>query len=96
MVLYSRACRKCDSEEKRGEEAEENYLSKNFKESSKSMEASTILKMVEDAFYNRFFIVDVIVSNNDSTMWAGIKHPLIDVWGQFLKTPKGKLDKESP
>ena len=39
------------------------------------MEASAILKMVEDAFYNRFFIIDVIVSHNDRTMVAVIKHP---------------------
>ena len=34
------------------------------------MAASAILKMVEDAFYNRVFIIDAIVSNNDSTMRA--------------------------
>ena len=32
------------------------------------MEAPDILKIVEDTFYNRFFIVDFIVSDNDSTM----------------------------
>ena len=52
--------------------------------------------MVEDAFYNRFFIVDVIVSDGDSTMRAVLKHPLIGVRGQFLKTSKGKLDEEIP
>ena len=60
------------------------------------MEASTILKMVEDAFYNIFFIVDVIVSDDDSTMLAVLKHPSIGVWGQFLKTSKEKLDEEIP
>ena len=49
MVLYSKACRKCESAEKKGEEAEEHEFPKNFKGSSKSMEASAILKMVEDA-----------------------------------------------
>ena len=39
------------------------------------MEASAILKMVEDAFYNCFFIIDVIVSDDDSTMQAVLKHP---------------------
>ena len=58
------------------------------------MEASTILKMVEDAFYNRFFIVDVIVSDNDRTLRAVLKHTLIGVRGQVLKTSKGKLDEE--
>ena len=60
------------------------------------MEASAILKMVEDAFYNRYFIVDVIVSDNNSTMRAVLKHPLIGVRGQVLKTSKGKLDEEIP
>ena len=58
------------------------------------MEASAILKMVKDAFRNRFFIVDVIVSDKDSTMRAFLKHPLIYVWSQVLKTSKVKLDEE--
>ena len=68
MVLYSKACRKCESAEKKGEEAEEHERPKNFEGSSKSMEAAAILKMVEDACYNCFFIIDVIVSDDDSTM----------------------------
>ena len=68
MVLYSKACRKCDAAEKRREEAEGHRCPNNFEGSSKSMEASAILKMVEDAFYNNFFIIDIIVSNDDSTM----------------------------
>ena len=68
MVLYSKACQKCDDAEKRGEEAEEHECPNNFKGSSQSIEASAILKMVEDAFYNRFIIIDVIVSDDDTTM----------------------------
>ena len=75
MVLYSKACRKCDAAEKRREEAEEHECPKNFEGSSKSMEASAVLKMVEDAFYNRFSIIDVIVRDDDSTMRAVIKNP---------------------
>ena len=60
------------------------------------MEASSVLKMVEDALYNRYFIVDVIVSDDDSTMRAVLKHPSIGVRGQVLKTPKVKLDEEIP
>ena len=56
------------------------------------MDASAILKMVEDALYNCFFIIDVIVSNVDSTMEAVLKHPLMVVRGQVLNTSKGKLD----
>ena len=68
MVLYSKVCWKCDAAEKRREELEEHECPKNFEGSSKSMEASAILKMVEHAFYNRFFIIDVIVSNYDIMM----------------------------
>ena len=96
MVLYSKACRKCDSTEKKGEEAEEHECPKNFKGSSKSMEASAILNMVEDAYYNRFFIIDVIVSDDDSMMRAVLKHPSIGVRGQVLKTSKGELDVQIP
>ena len=75
VVLYSKDCRKYDSAEERGEEAEEHECPKNSERSSKSMEASAILKMAEDASYNQFFILDVIVSDNNSTMQAVLKHP---------------------
>ena len=52
--------------------------------------------MVEDDYYNRFFIIDVIVSDSDSTMRAVLKHPSIGVRGQVLKTSKGKLDVQIP
>ena len=67
-VLYSKAFRKCDAAEKIREESEENEFPKNFEGSSKNMVASAILKMVEDAFLNRFFVIDVIVSGDYSTM----------------------------
>ena len=60
------------------------------------MEASAILKMVEDAYYNCFFIIDVIVSNNDSTMRAVLKNPSIGVQGQILKKSKEKFDVQIP
>ena len=85
MVLYSKAFRKCDAARKGREEAEEHECPKNFEGSSESMEASAVLKMVEDAFYNRFFIIDVIVSNDDSTMRAVLKHPSKGARGQVLK-----------
>ena len=52
--------------------------------------------MVEDAYYNRFFIIDVIVSDDDSTMRSVLKHPSIGIRGQVLKTSKGKLDVQIP
>ena len=60
------------------------------------MEAADILKMVEDAYYNRLFIINVIVSNYDSTMRDVLKHPIIGVRGQVLKTSKGKIDVQIP
>ena len=60
------------------------------------MEASAILKMVEDELYNRFFIIDVIVSDDDSTMRAVLKNTYIGVRGQVLKSSKVNLDEEIP
>ena len=77
MVFYSKACQKCDAADNRGEEVEEHDSTKNVQVRSKSMEAATILKMVEDALHDICFIIDVVVSENDSTMRAVIKHPPI-------------------
>ena len=51
MVLYSKTWWKCDDAEKRREEAEEHECPKNFEGSSKSMEASAIMKMVRNDSY---------------------------------------------
>ena len=56
MVLYSKAFRKCDAAENIGEESEEHEFPKNLEVSSKSTEASAILKMLKYVLYNRFFI----------------------------------------
>ena len=94
MVLYSKAFRKCDAAEKRVEEAEEHECPKNFKGSSKRMEASAILKMKDDTFYNQFFIVDVIISDDDSTIRAVLNKLFKGARDKVLKTSKGKLDEE--
>ena len=60
------------------------------------MEASAIMKMLKDAFYNHFLIIDVIVINDDSTMQAVLKHPSKGARVQVLKSSKGKLDEEIP
>ena len=54
------------------------------------------MKMVEDSLYNRFFIIDIIVSDDDSTMRDVLKHPSKGDRGQVLKSPKGKLHTEIP
>ena len=56
------------------------------------MEASEIMKMVEDALYNFFFFIDIIVSDDDSTMRDVLKHPSKGAQGQVLNTSKVKLD----
>ena len=71
-------------------------MPKNFEGSPKSMEASAILKMVEDEFYNRFFIIDIIIRDDDITIPAVLKHPSIGVRGQVLKSSDGKIDEEIP
>ena len=60
------------------------------------MEASSIMKMAEDAFYNRLFIIDVIIRYDDSTMRAVLKHPSKGAQGQVLKSSKVKLHDEIP
>ena len=60
------------------------------------MEAGEILNMVEDAFRHHCFIIDLIVSGDDSTIRDFLKHPSIGVRGQVMKSSKGKLDKEIP
>ena len=58
------------------------------------MDASAILKMVQDAFYNCFLIIDFIVSNDESTLRYVLKHPYKGAQGQVLKSSKVKLDEE--
>ena len=69
---------------------------RNPRESQKSMEASDILKILEDELYDFFFIIDVIVSDDNSTMRVVLKHPSIGVRGEALKSSKVKLDEETP
>ena len=56
------------------------------------MEASAILKMVEDALYNQFIIIDVIVRFNERKIKSVIKHPSKCAQGQVLKSSKGKFN----
>ena len=60
------------------------------------MEDGEILKMVEYALRHLCFIIDVIVSNNDSTMQDVPKHPSIGAQGQVMNSSKVKLDEEIP
>ena len=60
------------------------------------MEASAIMKMVEDALYSQNFIIDIIVSGNDRKIKSVLKHPSKGAQGQVLKSSKDKLDEETP
>ena len=75
MVIYSKACQNCDAADKRGEESEVHDWPKNFEGRYKSMEAAAIMKMVEYEFRDHCFIIDAIVSGDDSTMRSVLNHP---------------------
>ena len=60
------------------------------------MEAYAILNMVGDALYNCFFIINVIVNDDDRSMRAMRKHPSKGAQCQVMKSSKGKLDEEIP
>ena len=60
------------------------------------MEDGKILKMVEDAFRDQFFVIGAIVGDDDSTMIAVLKHLSIGSRGQVMRSSKGKLDEEMP
>ena len=60
------------------------------------MGAGAILKMVEYAFCHHCFIMDEIVSYDDSTMQAVLKHQSIGAHGEVMRSPKGKIDEEIP
>ena len=52
--------------------------------------------MAEDALYNRFYIIDVTIRDDDSTIRAVLKHPSKCAQVQVLKSSKGKIDEEIP
>ena len=54
------------------------------------MEDSAILEMIKYAFRNRCFIIDAIVSYDDSKIQDVIKHPSIGAQSQVMKSSKGK------
>ena len=60
------------------------------------MESGAIMKMVEYVFCHSYYIIDVIVRDNDSTMQDAIKNISIGSQGQVMRSSKGKLDKETP
>ena len=60
------------------------------------MEVDANLNMVENSLQHRYFIIDVIVSDNYSTTESAIKNPSRSAWVKVLKSSKGNLDGENP
>ena len=60
------------------------------------MLAGVIIKMVEDAFRHRCFIIDAIISNNNIKMQDVIKYSSRGAWVKVPKSSKGNLDDETP
>ena len=58
------------------------------------MKAGEILRIVEDEFHRHYFIIDAIVSDNESIMKYMRKQPEIGAWGQVMIPSKVKIDKE--
>ena len=56
------------------------------------MKVYAIMKMLEDALYNRLLIIDLIVSDDYSTIRAILKHLSKVERGQILKSSKGKIN----
>ena len=81
---------------KRGEEVDEHECSNNFERGSKIMEAVEILNMVEYAFLDYCFIIDVIIRHYDRKMEAVLKHLSIGSQGQVMKSSKGNIDEKNP
>ena len=60
------------------------------------MEADEILNMLEDSFHHGCFTIDVIVRNDDSTMWAALNNKSRGAQGKVLKSSKGKCNEKIP
>ena len=56
------------------------------------MEADAIMNMVEYAFYQCCFIIDVMVSDDKTTIKYVLNNQSRAAQGHAIKPPKGKLD----
>ena len=93
----SKCCSICDRH-KKGETSEltndvatkpkDHECPKNHFGSSKSMETEAIYQMVKEAYYEQGFVIGTIISDDDSTMKANLRHSYKE------KVEKGKLKKK--
>ena len=75
IVVYLKACWRCDAADKRVKNPEERDYPKKFYGSSKIIEAGKITNILEYEFHNCYFIIDIIVTEYDGEMKAVLKHP---------------------
>ena len=73
-MICCKLCSVCTVAEKVGKEPEEHECCKNYKGSSKGMEAFAALELVKKAYFDRGFIVGFIVAGDDSSMKALLHH----------------------
>ena len=70
----SKCCRICDRDTENQKTPHE--CPKNHNGSSKSMETEAIFQMVKEGFYQHGYSISTIISDDDSTMKANLKHSL--------------------
>ena len=70
----SKCCRICDKVEHTNELMTPHECPKNHNGSSKSMETEAIFRMVKEGFYQQGYSISTIISDDDSTMKANLKH----------------------
>ena len=82
-VIFCRVCRICKVAERMGKKAQPHDCIKNYDGSLKGMESAACLEMAVNAPKHKY-VLAVIVSDDDSTMRAHLKHP-------HVGEKKGKL-----
>jgi len=73
----SKCCSLCDKEENKTE-VPPHECPKNHNGSSKSMESEAIFQMAKEGFYDQGYSISTIISDDDSTMKANLKHSFKD------------------
>ena len=94
----SKCCSTCDKAKKKNVTPKQHECPRNHDGSSKSMETEAIFRMVKDACYQKNYTIATIISDDDSTMKANLRHSLKEKVSAGLmeknewpKTKKGNL-----
>lgn len=95
--LYCKACHVCLIAKGKNIPARPHDYPINFADAPKAMEATAVLQVCHDLYYSydgKVFL-EYVVSDDDSTMRAKLKHPKMNKrTGKELATNTGKLRKE--